>query len=875
MVTACEEGLTLGDRNEIITQFWSVWQKLEKKLYSRCLKLMNGNVTEAEDALSEAKLKAFVQVQKFADQIKNLNAWLMQLTSNLCRDIIEKNSRGPAAVEDIEWVGDNGVLCTASAVATPMMVLEREEQYVVIRRAVESLPQGQRDIFVLHFYEGLEHEEIVERLGKSYDSVCSQLYKARQRLNTLLMGYFCDEEDLDRALEPKRKKSSTPKKRAKKGKIESQQQNASNPKVEQITENRGVHCTFPRGKHSDIQSVALCHNKLPECFPPTDGFASMQSTQNRELGWSPGSQENDLAQLATVSTAPDCVVDVSSTASQTLICRKLPYASNPHNCVSEIRVWSKPVDTLPVAGSPPNPPFQKGGFGGDPPQQMQTAPDKQNIQVIDRTGMVSASVTAGCSCTAEDVMAIGQVIVEPESYLDCTLWDAREPVGAASGELCEFGVLYSQFGVKDVKKSITPFTEVSSTAAIALISRRVEYASNPHDCLREIPNSETRVRAALLRTTNGCGQKHLVRGDPRGGPGVAFGYNICQVISQFAQECRSPLQWVPTAERAHKRSTGFDHTTNYELTFTGLTPSMTRRKKRGASLFGTGEAFGAYICRLLSSLYSPNASRCCAAALNAPTDGYANMQSTQNMCDRSGRTHVVPVRDIVGKNIKDVCEKGYQYLKVLGLFNGSSKFVNKYGNKSSWEMLARKCLILSGLFCASDNSELRTENSELNRKGSARASPLPTLPAIVEKQRIQFSEELGPQTADVSAASMTVPVTVAEKLSFFSGSVAFLAFVCEKIMDFCGKGIGRSRSHSPPGRVDKLTRPLGEEHDLETVTVKVGCAIAPVVVDRKLSDVSTVVGEDGAPMLKAILRKKEKYFWKARFRKETRKKSYE
>jgi len=41
-----------------------------------------------------------------------------------------------------------------------------------------------------------------------------------------------------------------------------------------------------------------------------------------------------------------------------------------------------------------------------------------------------------------------------------------------------------------------------------------------------------------------------------GGPGVAFGYNICLVISQFAQECRSPLQGNTTAGRAHKRSTG-------------------------------------------------------------------------------------------------------------------------------------------------------------------------------------------------------------------------------------------------------------------------------------------------------------------------------
>jgi hypothetical protein len=44
--------------------------------------------------------------------------------------------------------------------------------------------------------------------------------------------------------------------------------------------------------------------------------------------------------------------------------------------------------------------------------------------------------------------------------------------------------------------------DVSSTAAITLISRRVENASNPHDCVRVFPNSAYEVRAALLRTPN-------------------------------------------------------------------------------------------------------------------------------------------------------------------------------------------------------------------------------------------------------------------------------------------------------------------------------------------------------------------------------------
>lgn len=48
---------------------------------------MNGNRTEAEDALSRAKLKAWEKMQKLAQKIVNLKAWLTRLTHNFCIDI--------------------------------------------------------------------------------------------------------------------------------------------------------------------------------------------------------------------------------------------------------------------------------------------------------------------------------------------------------------------------------------------------------------------------------------------------------------------------------------------------------------------------------------------------------------------------------------------------------------------------------------------------------------------------------------------------------------------------------------------------------------------------------------------------------------------
>ena len=213
-----ERGLTQSGESDIISQFWQEWLEHRDKLYSCCLKLMT---TSAEDALSQAQIKAWEKVQEFGEKIRNLKAWLTQLTRNLCLDIIRESSRGAVGVENIELLGDKGVLFSVSSVLSPEMALEREEKSQQIRRAVASLRQRLRDTFVLHFYQGLNHREIAERQGISYDNVCKRISLARKELETMLRGYFQDEEDLATVMESARKKSPTPVAQVEKRKIQS------------------------------------------------------------------------------------------------------------------------------------------------------------------------------------------------------------------------------------------------------------------------------------------------------------------------------------------------------------------------------------------------------------------------------------------------------------------------------------------------------------------------------------------------------------------------------------------------------------------------------------------------------------------------------
>ncbi len=57
---------------------------------------------------------------------------------------------------------------------------------VNLQRAIEELPPGYKQVFVLHDMQGYEHNEIADIMSCSIGNSKSQLHKARMRLRELL-----------------------------------------------------------------------------------------------------------------------------------------------------------------------------------------------------------------------------------------------------------------------------------------------------------------------------------------------------------------------------------------------------------------------------------------------------------------------------------------------------------------------------------------------------------------------------------------------------------------------------------------------------------------------------------------------------------------
>lgn len=74
---------------------------------------------------------------------------------------------------------------TEAPVDTPQEHLEYKELEKTIHRALNTLPERRRKIFVMHRFEGLKYKEIAEKLSLSVKTVEAEMTKAYRSLRKL------------------------------------------------------------------------------------------------------------------------------------------------------------------------------------------------------------------------------------------------------------------------------------------------------------------------------------------------------------------------------------------------------------------------------------------------------------------------------------------------------------------------------------------------------------------------------------------------------------------------------------------------------------------------------------------------------------------
>jgi RNA polymerase sigma-70 factor (ECF subfamily) len=177
-----ERGLVQRAQGGDEQAFATLFQLHKKRVYSVCLQ-MTKDVADAEDLTQEAFLQVFRSVNSFRGD-SAFSTWLHRVAVNTVLMKLRRRKSPPILSLDEPVSADSPSLKRDVGRADPRLsgTIDR----IALRRALEELPVGCRQIFDLHEVEGYQHHEIAEMLECSVGNSKSQLHKAKMKMRDLL-----------------------------------------------------------------------------------------------------------------------------------------------------------------------------------------------------------------------------------------------------------------------------------------------------------------------------------------------------------------------------------------------------------------------------------------------------------------------------------------------------------------------------------------------------------------------------------------------------------------------------------------------------------------------------------------------------------------
>ena len=127
------------------------------------------NPADTEDAVQETFLRLIRSGKAFRDA-EHEKAWLIVTAKNICRDELKRARRKDVSIEE------------AAALRSP----ETLEDETLL--AIQALPEKQRTVIYLYYYEGYGTVKISQMLQRSESGVRSDLRRGRMALKKRLGG---------------------------------------------------------------------------------------------------------------------------------------------------------------------------------------------------------------------------------------------------------------------------------------------------------------------------------------------------------------------------------------------------------------------------------------------------------------------------------------------------------------------------------------------------------------------------------------------------------------------------------------------------------------------------------------------------------------
>jgi RNA polymerase sigma-70 factor (ECF subfamily) len=185
--------MVLGPHDKVVTErdlilraqagesaaFGELVQRYMRRAYFAALGFV-GSPEDAMDLSQDAFARAY-RARHRIDPDMPFYTWFYQILRRLCFNFIRDRKLHRTKLRDQKsWIVDDAAFRARQL--DPHRTVEREQTRRRVRRAIEMLPDREREVLVLKEFEGLKYREIAEVVGIPIGTVMSRLYSARRNL---------------------------------------------------------------------------------------------------------------------------------------------------------------------------------------------------------------------------------------------------------------------------------------------------------------------------------------------------------------------------------------------------------------------------------------------------------------------------------------------------------------------------------------------------------------------------------------------------------------------------------------------------------------------------------------------------------------------
>ena len=174
--------------------FEQLFTKYRQRIFAVCWRIV-GDEDAALDVVQDTFVRAYEQLEHLKGEAR-FYPWLRRIAVNLAIDWLRQQKRDAAVSlsagtgTDDEQESLAAGLGDKQAWHDPERAAEASEFNTALAKALLSLSENHRAVFMLHAAEGMSYKEIAEALDCNIGTVMSRLFYARKRLQELLAPHL-------------------------------------------------------------------------------------------------------------------------------------------------------------------------------------------------------------------------------------------------------------------------------------------------------------------------------------------------------------------------------------------------------------------------------------------------------------------------------------------------------------------------------------------------------------------------------------------------------------------------------------------------------------------------------------------------------------